>query len=31
MSMAKIARAVMAALAIRRKDYHYRWYWYHHV
>jgi hypothetical protein len=29
--MAKIARAVMAALAIRRRDYHYRWYWYHHV
>lgn len=29
--MAKIARAVMAALSIRRKDERYRWYWYHHM
>lgn len=29
--MAKIARAVMAALSIRRKDRIYRWYWYHHM
>jgi hypothetical protein len=29
--MAKIARAVMAALSIRRKDYIYRWYWYHNI
>lgn len=29
--MAKIARAVMAALAIRRKDRSYHWYWYHQM
>lgn len=29
--MAKIARAVMTALAIRRKDRTYQWYWYHHI
>lgn len=29
--MAKIARAVMAALSIRRKDRVYRWYHYHHM
>lgn len=29
--MAKIARAVMAALSIRRKDRLYRWYYYHHM
>jgi hypothetical protein len=29
--MAKVTRAVMAALSIRRKDYVYRWYLYHHI
>lgn len=29
--MVKIARAVMSALAIRRKDRHYIWYLYHHI
>lgn len=29
--MAKIARAVMSALSIRKKDRGYRWYWYHHM
>ena len=29
--MVKIARAVMAALSIRRKDAVYRWYWYHNI
>jgi hypothetical protein len=29
--MAKITRAVMAALAIRRRDYVYHWYYYHHI
>jgi hypothetical protein len=29
--MAKIVHAVMAALAIRRKDAVYRWYLYHHI
>jgi len=29
--MAKIVRAVRAALSIRKKDYVYRWYWYHHI
>lgn len=29
--MVKIARAVMAALSVRRKDYVYRWYWYHNI
>ncbi len=29
--MVKIARAVMAALSIRRKDYQYRWYWYSNI
>jgi hypothetical protein len=29
--MAKIARAVMTALAIRRKDRNYIWYLYHHI
>lgn len=29
--MAKIARAVMTALAIRRKDRTYWWYYYHHI
>jgi len=29
--MVKITRAVMAALSIRRKDYVYRWYLYHHI
>jgi hypothetical protein len=29
--MAKITRAVMAALSIRRKDNVYRWYLYHHI
>jgi hypothetical protein len=29
--MVKIARAVMSALSIRRKDRIYRWYVYHHV
>lgn len=29
--MAKIARAVMTALAIRRSDRHYLWYFYHHI
>lgn len=29
--MAKIARAVMTALAVRRKDRVYIWYVYHHI
>jgi hypothetical protein len=29
--MAKIARAVMTALSIRRKDRYYIWYLYHHI
>lgn len=29
--MAKIARAVMTALAIRRRDRIYNWYVYHHI
>jgi len=29
--MAKITRAVMTALAIRRKDRGYLWYLYHHI
>lgn len=29
--MVKIARAVMAALSIRRKDYVYRWYLYNNL
>jgi hypothetical protein len=29
--MTKIARAVMAAFSIRRKDLAYRWYWYHNI
>lgn len=29
--MAKIARAMMAALSIRKRDNHYRWYWYNHI
>jgi len=29
--MVKVARAVLAALAIRRKDYIYRWYYYHNI
>jgi len=29
--MANIFRSVLAALAIRRKDPYYRWYWYHHI
>lgn len=29
--MAKIARAVMTALAVRRNDRLYQWYWYHHI
>jgi len=29
--MAKIRRAVLAALAIRRRDAAYQWYWYHHI
>ena len=27
----KLSRALMTALAIRRRDRNYRWYWYHHV
>lgn len=29
--MAKLTRAVMTALSIRRRDHHYRWYLYHHI
>ena len=29
--MVKIARAVMTALAIRRRDRGYQWYHYHHI
>jgi hypothetical protein len=29
--MAKVARAVLAALSIRRKEVTYRWYWYHNI
>lgn len=29
--LAKIKRAVMTALSIRRRDSHYRWYLYHHI
>jgi len=29
--MAKIARAVLTALAIRRKESFYRWYYYNHI
>lgn len=29
--MAKITRALMAALAIRRRDRGYDWYYYHHI
>lgn len=29
--MAKIARAVRTALAIRQRDDHYIWYLYHHI
>lgn len=29
--MAKIARAVLAAFSIRRKDLVYRWYLYHNI
>lgn len=29
--MAKVARAVMSALSIRRRDRHYNWYVYHHI
>lgn len=29
--MAKITRAVLTALAIRRKDRNYLWYLYHHI
>lgn len=29
--MAKIGRAVLAALSIRRRDANYRWYLYHHI
>ena len=29
--MAKIKRAVLTALAIRRKDYVYHWYFYNHI
>ena len=27
----KMGRALMTALAVRRRDHHYFWYWYHHV
>jgi hypothetical protein len=30
-AMAKITRALMTALSIRRRDYVYRWYWYNHI
>jgi hypothetical protein len=30
-AVAKIARAVLAALAIRRKESFYRWYYYNHI
>jgi hypothetical protein len=29
--MAELARAVLTALAIRRKDRGYQWYWYHQI
>jgi hypothetical protein len=29
--MAKITRALMTALAIRRRDRGYHWYYYHHI
>jgi hypothetical protein len=29
--MAKIKRAVLAALSIRRRDIQYRWYFYNHI
>jgi hypothetical protein len=29
--MAKIARAVLTALAVRRRDREYWWYFYHHI
>ena len=29
--MAKLTRALMTALSIRRRDAAYRWYWYSHM